>query len=321
MRIRRSHQRIEILAPAKVNLFFEVLGKRDDGFHEIETLMVPIRLFDTLVLQNEPSGKMNLDARWAHGWTGAATAAGQFELAQDPTSRSEVESSFETIPQGESNLAVRAIRLLAKHAGIDRGAKLTLIKRIPTAAGLGGGSSDAAAALAAANLLWDLNWPTEQLAALAAELGSDVPFFVIGGAAICRGRGEKIEPIATVGLLHIVLVKPPLGLSTPAVYRACRPPARPCQIDPVVSALRRGELAALGPRTMNRLTDPARHLSSTVEEVLSLLADQSCPVVGMSGSGTSCFALCRSARHARKVAARVQARLGYGSLVWNVRSI
>ena len=122
------------------------------------------------------------------------------------------------MPEGPDNLVVRAVELVRRRAGVRRGAKLLLVKRIPAAAGLGGGSSDAAAALVAANEGWRLGRSRDELADWAAELGSDVPFFLAGGPAICRGRGERVEPVAGLGALDFVVVRPPEGLSTAAVY-------------------------------------------------------------------------------------------------------
>ncbi len=267
MQIRCSAERVEILAPAKVNLFFEVLFRRDDGYHEIETLMVPIGLFDSLTLEDDPSGQVALEVRWATGT----------ELQSKPPAAvgSPDANDIEKLPEGDQNIAVKAIRLLARQAGIERGARLGLVKRIPLAAGLGGGSSDAAAALVAANMAWRLNWPLGQLAAIAAELGSDVPFFLAGGPAVCRGRGEKIQPLGGLGSLHLVVVRPPEGLSTAAVYGACQA-GQPQPIDPVIQRLRRRDLKAIGPLTHNRLLDPARRMSPWVGRVLDRLAAERC---------------------------------------------
>lgn len=312
MQIRRSAERVEILAPAKVNLFFEVLAPRDDGFHEIESLMVPVGLFDTLTLEDDRSGRVTLDVRGAAG----IKKQSRCDAAAVPR----VSDEIETLPEGDDNIAVKALRLLARQAGIERGARLRLVKRIPMAAGLGGGSSDAAAALVAANMAWKLDWPVGRLAAVAAELGSDVPFFLAGGPAVCRGRGEKVQPVGGLGGLHLVVVRPPEGLSTAAVYRACQA-SRPRPIDPVMEALRRKDLKAIGPVTHNRLLDPARRMSPWVGRVLDRLAAERCVAIGMSGSGTSCFAVCRTAREAACTAARVRARLGGTCRVWAVRSL
>ncbi len=298
---------IEVLAPAKINLFFEVLARRSDGMHEIETLMVPIDLYDTLHLADDPSGQLLLTATWA------ADTAQPTEYTVRST------EDMGDLPDGDANIAGRAVRLLAAKSGLRRGAKILLTKRIPSAAGLGGGSSDAAAALVAANEAWDLGWSNEQLAEVAAELGSDVPFFFAGGPAVCRGRGEKIETLNGLPTLHLVVVRPPEGLATAAVYRACTPGNPPLPVMPVVAAWQRGDLSALGPVAHNRLLEPARELSPWVGRVLDLLAMEGCPAIGMSGSGTSCFAVCRDARQAQALAARLRPQ-NIGR-VWAVQTV
>jgi 4-diphosphocytidyl-2-C-methyl-D-erythritol kinase len=277
-----------VRAPAKLNLFFEVLARRSDGYHEIETLMVPISLYDTLAARDDPAGNLQLDCWW--------------DVAGDDG------TSLGELPSSENNLAYRAVRLLRERAGIDRGISLRLSKTIPSAAGLGGGSSDAAAALLAANEVWHLNWSRGQLAELAAELGSDIPFFILGGAAICRGRGERIEPLAGATPLHFVVVRPPVGLSTAAVYKHCQVAAQPRGVAPLVAALRAGDVRNLDQLIHNRLQDAAEALCPWIATLERELAGQDCLADQMSGSGTSYFGICRHARHARRVARRLQSR-------------
>ncbi|MGA2258695.1 MAG: hypothetical protein ABSG53_28850, partial [Thermoguttaceae bacterium] len=158
MQIHRNSVEIVIQTPAKLNLFFEVLGKRSDGYHEIETLMCPIGWYDTLCFRGASSEELDLECQW-----GSVASGG---------------SGFEEVPRDGKNLVLRAVDLVRRRTGTKQGARLRLTKRIPTAAGLGGGSSDAAAALVAANLGWRLGLSLPELASLAAELGSDVPFFL-----------------------------------------------------------------------------------------------------------------------------------------------
>ena len=188
-----------------------MLGKRTDGFHEIETLMVPVSLCDTLAFQATPESAIDCACRWHY------PRAPRGEPAR-------------AIPQlGENNLAVRTARLLREAAGVNAGAHIELIKRVPLEAGLAGGSSDAAAALVAANVGWGLNWPVERLGEVASQLGSDVAFFLAGGVALCTGRGENVSPEPHLAPLHFVIVQPPAGLSTAEVYKHCRPAAQPCR--------------------------------------------------------------------------------------------
>lgn len=287
-----------VWAPAKLNLFFEVLARRSDGFHEIETLMVPISLYDTLYAWPDSRGEVRLDCRWAAAFS-ASEALGR-------------------LPPEHENLATRAVRLLKTRAGVDAGLAMRLVKRIPSASGLGGGSSDAAAALLAANEIWRLGWTRSALAELAAELGSDVPFFLVGGAAIGRGRGERLEAVANLLPLHFVVVRPPEGLSTAAVYARCQVASAPAKLPPLVEALRGGDTRKLRSLVHNRLEGAADTLSPWIGRVRRELARHDCLAAQMSGSGTAYFGICRHARHARRVGGRLQAR-GLGR-VYSVRA-
>lgn len=305
MRIHRSGVNHVVQAPAKLNLFFEVLAKRADGYHEVETLMCPIDLYDTLYFRQEASGQVELICErvpQSGGLSGTGLSG----------------TGVGEVPEGRDNLVVRAVELVRRRAGVDSGATLRLVKRIPTAAGLGGGSSDAAAALVAANQGWGLGFSPGELAAAAAELGSDVPFFLAGGPAVCRGRGERVEPVAGVGLLSCVVVCPPAGLSTAAVYGACRPARQAESVAPLLGALSRGNMKQTGRLLFNRLQPAAARLSPWIERLQREFAGEDCLGHGMSGSGTSYFGLCRHARHARRVARRLQAN-GVGN-VFAVRS-
>lgn len=293
MQLRRTAVAVVVDAPAKLNLFFEVLSRRADGYHEIETLMCPIDLYDTIEFREESDGQLTLRCERVTGSVGA----GDSEPIQ--------------VPEGPDNLALRAVELLRRRTGAERGARLRLIKRIPTSAGLGGGSSDAAAALVAANVGWGIGWPRDRLARLAAELGSDVPFFLAGGAAICRGRGELVEPVADSRVLDFVVVRPPVGLATAEVYRACRAADRPKSLGPALEAFRRADLGALGASLHNRLHEVAESLSPWVRRLGEEFRRAETPGWTMTGSGSACFALCRHARHARRLARRLRSlRLG-----------
>ena len=297
MNVHRLAAGVLVHSPAKINLFFEILGKRSDGFHEIETLMAPVDLCDTLVAVDEPKGDIHLDAAWAAG----------DRVAGDGAAGDGAEALGE-LPPSENNLAYRAADLLRRRAGIDRGIRMSLVKRIPSAAGLGGGSSDAAAALLAANAVWGLAWSREALAELAAELGSDVPFFLGRGAALCSGRGERVEHVAGIGTLHLVIVRPPEGLSTAAVYGRASVPAEPRHALELINALRQGDERRLGELIYNRLEGAAEKLSPWIGRLRHELAADDCLASRMSGSGSAYFGICRHARHARRVARRLAAR-------------
>src|SRR5689334_10702080 len=161
----RTPDGLTVRAPAKVNLFLEVLRRRPDGYHDLATLMVAVGLYDTLELRDDPGGSVSL--RCDHP----------------------------QLSTGPDNLVVRAAELVRQTAGVTKGVAIRLWKRIPLAAGLAGGSSDAAATLAGLNRLWQLGWDRARLAELGARLGSDVAFFFSAPAAWCTGRGEVVEPL------------------------------------------------------------------------------------------------------------------------------
>ncbi|MDR0611263.1 MAG: 4-(cytidine 5'-diphospho)-2-C-methyl-D-erythritol kinase [Planctomycetaceae bacterium] len=270
-------------APAKLNLFFEVYGKRNDGFHEITSIAVPIRLYDTLIF--EPTEKEGIDFTC-------------------PNASSD-------IPDNENNLVVRAIRLLQKRTGIVYGAKIRLFKRIPSQAGLGGGSSDAAAALQTARHVWNLDISDKELLNIAAEIGSDCPIFFHRNAGISYGRGEIIRSIVSIPKLHFVILKPSEGLSTATVYNQCMP-CHDLQFqypEKLITELKRGDLARMGRYFFNRLEIPAQVVWQPFRQFKQKLEKFDCLTVCMSGSGTAFYGLCRNARHAICVAGQLRQRV------------
>jgi 4-diphosphocytidyl-2-C-methyl-D-erythritol kinase len=300
MHVRRLATQVEVVTPAKINLFLEVLGKRADGYHELETVLVTVAMYDTLIFQPRNDAEIRLSCRWGAGLSAAVQA-------MPGDHRNEAEPLFGEIPRDSENLVWRAVERLRTAAQVTLGAAIWLVKRIPAAAGLGGASSDAAAALVAANQAWNLDWPRQRLAEVAAELGSDVPFFLSRGAAICRGRGEQVEPLA-VPRLHVIVVRPPSGLSTPRVFAACRPTPRRIGSEAFVADLAGGNLAAVGRRMQNGLQSAAAGLTPWIGRLADEFREQGVSASQMSGSGTSLFALCRTARQARRLASRLRAR-------------
>jgi 4-diphosphocytidyl-2-C-methyl-D-erythritol kinase len=268
----RQGDDLRIRTPAKVNLFLEVLGKRADGYHEIATLMVAVSLFDTLRFTPNLDGNVVLN------------------------------SVHPTLSSGPDNLICRSARLLRERTGCAQGATIHLEKRIPLAAGLAGGSSDAAATLAGLNQLWRLGLETRELAALSAEMGSDIPFFFAQPAAWCTGRGGKVAPMPVTGPLWFVLASPLVGLSTAAVYRGVTVPEEPSSGDAIRSAVESGNVQEIGRGLFNRLQPVAEKLCPPVAELCSRLQGLRPAGVLMSGSGTSVFALCRDYREAQRVA-------------------
>jgi 4-diphosphocytidyl-2-C-methyl-D-erythritol kinase len=268
---------VVLAAPAKLNLFLEILRKRPDGYHDLESLMVAIDLFDTLELR--------------------ANATGEITLTCDPA----------TLSAGPDNLVHKAAIALRTHANRpELGAAIHLTKRIPTQAGLGGGSSDAAATLVGLNEIWKLGLTRSELVAIAASIGSDVAFFLTLPAAWCEGRGEKVtlEPAANV--LHFVLVCPPVGLGTAEVYKRLSLGAKPRSGAEVRSAFRAADAQALGQAIFNRLEEPAFALEPLVGRIRQRLGSLGPCGAMMSGSGSAVFAICRDRAHAIHVAGRFQ---------------
>lgn len=290
----------EIHAPAKLNLYLEVLGRRVDGFHELDTLMTPVRIFDQL------------------RWTPASPDGPRFSLQYDPATPAALVAAA---PTDRSNLIWRACEALGRYAGVEPHGRIDLSKRIPVQAGMGGASSDAAAALLLANAAWGLNLPRPELSNLAAQLGSDVPFFFAGGPAICRGRGERVTAVEGIPRLHVIAVKPPAGVSTVAAFHKLHaPPARPDaaqdshrRIEQLVDNLHCGRLARAARFMVNRLQDVALQLCPAIERLREAFAQ--CGVLGhaMTGSGSAYFGLLPSARQARRVGRRLAA--------WNLGTV
>jgi len=277
--------------PAKLNLFLEITGKRPDGFHDIETVMMTVGLFDTLVFREVTTESISLRCFAAD------------DLPNSPS------LNVDQIPTDDSNLVVRAAMLLRNHAGNRQGVEVTLHKRIPAEAGLAGGSSDAAATLAALNRLWDLNLPQSELRELAAELGSDIPFFLAESPwAVCRGRGEIIEPLEGINPLWIVIVRPPVGLSTADVYRACRPSEQPRSANQLIEAIQQGRLEELEQYLHNSLQTPAEQLCPLLEQVKQSFEAESFVAHQMSGSGTAWFGICRTESEAHEIATRMRSQ-------------
>jgi len=299
MHVRQSATHVEVVTPAKINLFLEVLGKRPDGFHEIETLMATVTAYDRLIFVPDAKNEIVLNCRWAHGLEAWQRSQVTQQAAHELLSGE--------IPRGPENLVWRAAALMRDLAGIRQGATICLVKRVPAAAGLGGASSDAAATLVAANVAWKLGWSRERLMQLAAELGSDIPFFFTPGAAVARGRGEKIDVIRPFQL-HVVIARPPVGLSTPQVYKAFRPADHPASTGELMHSLGKGDIASAGRQLHNRLQPAADTLTPWIGRLRDEFERQDVMGHQMSGSGSSYFALCRSARQARRIAARLRAR-------------
>jgi 4-diphosphocytidyl-2-C-methyl-D-erythritol kinase len=261
-------------AAAKVNLALEILSRRPDGYHEIATVMQTVDLSDRLVLED----------------------------ADDL----EVGPSAPGIPTDDRNLAYRAAAVLREAAKLSRGVRITLDKRIPVAAGLGGGSTDAAAVLAGLNRLWGLRWPAAQLEELAVGLGMDVPFFLRGGAALATGRGERLDPLGAAALA-LVLVNPRVPLSTAEVYARVTPAMysdgdRARRMAGALASRRAGRVAG---SLYNGLEPAARAAHPRIGQMQAALVAAGALGAAMSGSGPTVFGVARSFEHARQIRARV----------------
>jgi len=269
---------IFVPAWAKINLTLSVLGKREDGYHALSSVMQTISLSDTL----------------------------RIEIASDDRITCAVD-----VPslRNDDNLAVRAVRLLRDEGYLTHGAALELRKEIPTQGGLGGGSSDAAAVLVALNHLCTLRLSRTRLEVLAARLGSDVPFFIHGGAAMIEGRGELVTPLPDCEPLWLLVAHPPVNISTAAVFRSVTPAeyGDTHDTDIVVKAIRGGS-----PLPLERLSNTLESLvMRTWPEVYATrdgLLHAGAPIVRMTGSGPTLFAPFRALDDATRVyeAARSQ---------------
>ncbi len=259
-------------APAKVNLFLHVLGRRPDGYHLLDSLAVFGPAADRLILEDGP-----LALRLAGGF-----AAG---LADET-----------------DNLVLRAARALASAAGLPALGALTLEKSLPVASGIGGGSADAAAALRLLNLAWGLGWPADRLREVAAPLGADIPVCVESVPARMGGVGEVIAAAPTLPKVALLLVNPGPALGTPAVFRARAGAfSAPAELPTAWSdaATMAADLRACG----NDLQEAAIRLCPPIAEVLAAIAAQpGCLLARMSGSGATCFGLFAQEASARAAA-------------------
>ena len=278
----RMKRMVAVTAPAKINLSLGVGPRRPDGFHALATVYQAIGLYDTVSVSDADELTVSVDA--------------------------EPRVPVDDVPLDDTNIAVRAARLLAEEHGRDRGVAIAIHKGIPVAGGMAGGSADAAAALLACDHLWALGTPRARLLELAAELGSDVPFALVGGTAIGSGRGEVVTPLMTRGEYWWVVLESAEGLSTPAVYRefdamhegrAVKDPEIP---DALMQALRGHDVAELGASLCNDLQAAALRLRPELEQALAQGRLESAHGAILSGSGPSCLFLCEGRSHAVQVA-------------------
>ncbi|MFT4588759.1 MAG: 4-diphosphocytidyl-2-C-methyl-D-erythritol kinase [Candidatus Binatia bacterium] len=271
----------------KINLLLNVLGRRPDGFHELETVMAPVRLYDTLEFSPNSDGV---------GFT----------------------CSDASLPTDGGNLVVRAAEAFRVAAGLDEGATIHLEKRIPAAAGLGGGSGNAAAALLGLNEIFEAPLSMEELGEIARGLGSDVPFFLDDKPALAVGRGEQVELLEPFDALNgawLLLVRPGFGVATPWAYRALAdfPDAlngQPGRARDLVEALRCVDLKSAAGKFYNSLEAPVLRKFPILAMYGEFLWENGAVAALMSGSGSTTFAIAESQSVAEELAERFKGKFG-----------
>jgi 4-diphosphocytidyl-2-C-methyl-D-erythritol kinase len=252
-------------AYAKINLFLEVIAKRDDGYHDLVTILQTISLHD------------------------------QIELSPQ-TDIITLTSNNQTLPTGDRNLAYRAARLLKEKTGIKQGVSINLTKNIPVGAGLGGGSSDAAAVLRGCNQLWNCNLSYPELTELAKQLGMDVPFFLKGGTALALGRGDRIVQQFPTPELGLIIVYPNFAVSTASIYQNLDIGSVTNKSEPTLflSALETGDISKMADCLFNRLETTTFSLYPQLVEIKEGLVNAGCFGVLLSGSGSALFGIVKS---------------------------
>jgi 4-diphosphocytidyl-2-C-methyl-D-erythritol kinase len=276
---------VRVRVPAKINLHLRVGDLRSDGFHELSTVYHAVSLYDEITARSGDTLTLTME--------GEGTGH---------------------LPLDESNLAIRAARLLAEHTGRPPYARLHLRKSIPIAGGLAGGSADAAAALVACDALWNTGLTRDHLADLAADIGSDVPFLVLGGTALGTGRGERVSPVLAPGhTWHWVLAFADDGLSTPEVYAEIDrrrangiADAVAGEADMLLAALRQRDPEVLAATLVNDLQAPALALRPELMRTLMAADDVDALAGVISGSGPTCVFLAADSRHAAAIAASLE---------------
>jgi len=280
-------EEILVQAYAKINLTLEILSKREDGYHDIVSVMQSISLCDRLRIRALPGDIM-------------------------------VHCSDHGVPSGRENIAYKAADRLKNALGVKKGVWISIEKGIPSAAGLGGGSSDAAAVLRGLNRLWKAGLSKDELIALAKDVGADVPFFIQGGTALAQGIGERLKKLSPITTLWFVLVKPPFGVSTKEVYEKFDSMEKKIKSRPhhqrLLAALYRGELKNASINMVNMLEEVTVSLHPQVKEVIDALKQAGCEKVLMCGSGPTVCGIVSS----RERAFEIRRRLVSQNLPWKI---
>ena len=283
-----------VFSPAKLNLFLEVLGQREDGFHDLATVMVAIDFYDVLCFQETETSEIELEC-----------------YSNIPI---EVAKERRILPASQENLIWKAATHLQEQTDCSRGVRIQVQKRIPLGSGMGGGSSNAASTLLALNQLWDLALSVEDLHSLAAQLGSDVNFFLNStNAALCKGRGEQVVPLQVPLDLHFVVACPSAGLSTSQVFQEFSLTDSD-EVHDVADFLHRWKFhpELLGRSLFNRLEEAAVRLKPELQSLSKCLHGFPFSGKAMTGSGSTWFGLCSHHREANWLAAQIRTRkLGF----------
>ncbi len=264
--------KIDLKAPAKINLSLDALYKREDGYHEVEMVMTTIDLADRLELELISSDEIILDVR-AH-----------------------------FIPNDHRNLVYQAALLLKEKYNVRMGARITLDKQIPVSAGLAGGSTDAAAALKGLNELWKLGLSLEELAELSARIGSDIAFCLYGGTAFATGRGEVIQKLPMVPSCWIILAKPSISISTPSVYKELKlDEVEHPDTKRMLAGIEAGDLDAICDSMGNVLESVTLEKNPKVKQLKQKMLEFGADAAMMSGSGPTVFAIVKQYSRAKRV--------------------
>lgn len=255
-------------APAKINLTLDTLFKRDDNYHEVSMVMTTVDLNDQLSFEKRTDNKIT------------------------------IETENQYLPNDRKNLAYQAAALMMKTYHIKTGVNIVIEKNIPISAGLAGGSSDAAATFRGMNQLYDLGRPLEELAALSAELGSDIPFCVFGRTALCTGRGEKIELLPKPANAWVILAKPAAGVSTKVIYSHLQPGKHEPASGKVVEAAVDGDYNGVVEHMKNDLEEVTIEHYPEVKKLIQNMETSGADKAMMSGSGPTVFGLVQKERQA-----------------------
>ncbi|KAB2953023.1 4-(cytidine 5'-diphospho)-2-C-methyl-D-erythritol kinase [Heliorestis acidaminivorans] len=295
---------LQKLAPAKINLSLDVLGRRSDGYHQVEMIMQTIDLFDKVSVRRRDD-----DSFCLYGGNDEA-------------------------PPEASNLVYKTALLVKQIKGQQSGLDIFLDKKIPVAAGLAGGSSDAAAMMKLLNKLWNLNCSAQEMELLLAKLGSDIPFLVQGGTALATGRGEILQALPAAPAFWVILIKPSFGVSTPKVYQALQAPLwveqshtasgaiRGAHTVAMLKALEQGSYSAMIAALGNELEKVTIEWHPQLEEYKQYLLDQGCDQALMSGSGPTIMGFVQQEKKAREIASSIAEKVtSQGCNIFVARSL